>query len=253
MVSETSWSERSIWKRIGQFIYLILAISGILIDRITPLRLLLWALIAANILFLWFFKDWVTLDAVIIFFVAMFVIRYAMLFGSFGRRGLAPWLIQRYGEKRGYSYYENLTAFLFFYRGTSFNLLVEYTADSLLLPLWLEPWAMGLALVGMVGASVINLWATYIVGIDVYYYKDMFLGRAVGTFEVRGPFRYFSNPMYGIGQFNAYGAALYYSSVWGLFGTLLNQGLMYVFYFMFEKPHIKRLFANSSASLTANS
>ena len=70
----------------------------------------------------------------------------------------------------------------------------------------------------------------------------MFVRRPIGNFEVKGPFRYFSNPMYGIGQFNAYGLALLSGSIWGILAAALNQITMYIFYFLCEKPHIERLF-----------
>ncbi len=241
----------SFWHLSKQIVLAVLATAGILVDRTTPLRALVIGLIGLNVLASNLFKNQITLPFVLGFFAAMFVLRYGMLFGSFGPGGLAPRLIRRYGEDQGYAIYEALTAFSFFYRGTSFNLLVEYTAHSLPIPaLWI-PWTTSLAWVFMIGATVVNIWATLIIGIDVYYYKDMFVRRAIGTFEVSGPFKYFSNPMYGIGQFNAYGAALAYGSLWGLLGTALNQLFMYIFYYAFEKPHIERLFGKSDIQAEA--
>jgi hypothetical protein len=47
--------------------------------------------------------------------------------------------------------------------------------------------------------------------------------------------------MYGIGQSSAYGAALMAGSVAGILATVLNQLVMYVFYYTIEKPHIKSI------------
>jgi protein-S-isoprenylcysteine O-methyltransferase Ste14 len=246
-----SASASSVWYLLKRIILATLATAGVLLDRVTPLRGLVIGLIGVNVLATTLFRDRITLPFVLGFFAVMFVLRYGMLFGSFGRHGLAPRLIRRYGEDRGYAVYEALTAFSFFYRGTSFNLLVEYTTQSLPIPATWLVWTTGLAWAMMIGATVVNIWATLIIGIDVYYYKDMFVRRAIGTFEVSGPFRYFSNPMYGIGQFNAYGAALAYGSLWGLLATALNQGMMYLFYYAFEKPHIQRLFGKTDAPTEA--
>lgn len=233
---------RAAWLKFSRLITTILAMSGILLDRVTLPRILVWVLIGCNIGFLSLYESNLSDTAVFVFFGLLFVIRYVVLFGSFGNNGLAPRLIRRFGEERGYDLYENLTAFLFFYRATSLDLFLKHTAGSLALPHFLHLWATGLAWATIAGASVINVWATLIVGVDVYYYKDMFVRRPVGTFEMRGPFRYFSNPMYGIGQLSAYGAALLYGSLWGLLAAVANQVLMYVFYYAFELPHIRRLF-----------
>jgi Phospholipid methyltransferase len=227
-----------------QILESVLAMSGILINKVTSLRLVVILLIVLNIGLVYFFHDKVTLIFAIGFFVVMFIVRYWLLFGSFGENGLAQKLTARYGEDRAYAYYEAVTAFLFFYRSTSLNLLIEQTSNTLNIPymyndvIFICGWAM------MIGATIINVWATMIIGIDVYYYKDMFVSRPLGNFEVKGPFRYFSNPMYGIGQFNGYGLALISGSLWGLLATLLNQVVMYIFYFLYEKPHIMRVFGN---------
>jgi hypothetical protein len=250
--SPTAVPAPSWWHPGKQTVLAVLATAGILIDRITPLRLLVIGLIGLNVLLSNVFRAQITLPFVLWFFVVMFVLRYGTLFGSFGPGGLAPRLTRAYGEDRGYAIYEALTAFSFYYRSTSFNLLVEFTAGSLPLPAAWLPWLTGAAWVMMIGATVVNIWATLIIGTDVYYYKDMFVRRAIGTFEVSGPFRWFSNPMYGIGQFNAYGLALLSGSVWGLLATALNQAFMYIFYYAFEKPHIARLFGPAALSVDTN-
>jgi len=224
------------WLR--HLICLVLAMAGILIDKVSPNRVAVWLLIALNLLMTTFYRSALSASFIVGFFVMMFVVRYGLLFASFGPHGLARKWIRRMGEQRAYERYENLTALLFFFRGTSFTLLVEQTGDWMPVPDWLKVIGWCLVLV----ATVVNIWSTWIVGVDVYYYKDMFVERATGHFEKRGPFAWLSNPMYGIGQGNAYGIALLAGSVWGLAASLLNQLTMYLFYFLFEKPHIQRLF-----------
>jgi hypothetical protein len=223
-----------------------LAASGILVDKITPLRCVVILLIFLNIGLTYYFKSHITLNFSIGFFILLFTLRYGVLFGSFGNKGLAKKMISRYGETKAYAYYEAFTAFMFFYRSTSINFLILQTAGSLQIFNAYPNSCIVLAWSLIIGASVVNIWATIIIGVDVYYYKDMFVGRAIGNFEVKGPFRYFSNPMYGIGQLSAYGLALLSGSLWGLWAAVLNQFVMYVFYFLCEKPHIERLFGKMS-------
>ena len=88
----------------------------------------------------------------------------------------------------------------------------------------------------------VKIWSAYVVGIPIYYWKDMFLGRKVSDFVVTGPYKYFSNPMYGIGQVQVYAIAIYYNSAYGLIFGAANQLLVFLFYFMVEKPFIYRTY-----------
>jgi hypothetical protein len=222
----------------------ILAASGIMIDHITPLRLLTIVLILCNIILTYIFQASITLHFAVVYFIVLFTIRYIILFTSFGEGGLAQKMTFYFGEKKAYAYYEAVTGFLFFYRSTSFNLLVVQTAHSWAVFDLYQNTFIILAWIMIFVATVVNVWGTMIIGIDVYYYKDMFVQKPIGSFEVKGPFRYFSNPMYSIGQFNAYGLALLSGSTWGLLAAALNQVVMYVFYYACEKPHIERLFGS---------
>jgi protein-S-isoprenylcysteine O-methyltransferase Ste14 len=60
---------------------------------------------------------------------------------------------------------------------------------------------------------------------------------------VTGPYKYFSNPMYGIGQLPAYITAIWYGSGYGLLAALLNQLLLFTFYYAVAKKFIKRVYA----------
>jgi hypothetical protein len=102
---------------------------------------------------------------------------------------------------------------------------------------------------------IVKVWATVVVGVDVYYYRDMFLGRPVSPFVGGGPYRFFRNPMYGVGQLHAYGVAILMSRSWsGVFAAALCHSLIYVFYFTAELPFIRRAYfagAVSSSSAAA--
>jgi protein-S-isoprenylcysteine O-methyltransferase Ste14 len=77
-----------------------------------------------------------------------------------------------------------------------------------------------------------------LIGIDIYYYKDLFLGRPICGIIKKGPYKYLSNPMYGIGQFNGYGTALMSCSLAGIFAMSMNQTMMFIFFHKVEKPQI---------------
>jgi hypothetical protein len=94
---------------------------------------------------------------------------------------------------------------------------------------------------------VVKVWATLIVGVDVYYYRDMFLGKKVAGFAATGPYRYLANPMYGVGQLHAYGYAVLHRSLPGLLAVLVCHVLIYGFYYAAERPFIKRVYFSPQA------
>ncbi|TSA34984.1 MAG: hypothetical protein D4R64_10725 [Porphyromonadaceae bacterium] len=92
----------------------------------------------------------------------------------------------------------------------------------------------------------IKIWSAKVVSIDIYYWKDMFLGKKITEFVETGPYKFLSNPMYGIGQLQAYALAIWYGSEIGLLAALINQVLIFSFYFTVEKKFIKRIYLNSA-------
>jgi protein-S-isoprenylcysteine O-methyltransferase Ste14 len=70
----------------------------------------------------------------------------------------------------------------------------------------------------------------------------MFMGRKISDFVLSGPYKYFKNPMYGIGQLPGYAMAIWYGSKYGLIAACLNQGLIFLFYFLVERKFIQRIY-----------
>jgi hypothetical protein len=229
--------------RIWNFIKMILAMGGILLDKFNLNRVLL----LGTIVILYFYNRWINentdLLMAVLHFYLFFINRYIFLFLSFIKNGIADKLKKKFGEEKGFEVYQFITALMFFQGAASFGIMVNKSVGAGLPPLAGYGYlivAAGILL--MIIGFIINVWSTYLVGIDVYYYKDLFLGRAVSNFEKSGPYLYLSNPMYGWGQANGYGTALIHASVLGIGGIFLNQLLMYIFYYTIEKPHIKRVF-----------
>lgn len=230
---------------IRDLIHAVLATAGIRLDKLSPHRIVL---IVANILLLVWALGNATIAISLIYFLTVFTLRYLFLFASFIPGGIAERLVGRFGEEKGYEIYETITAVMFFHGGGAFGCLVESTRGILFGPSAHYPEVLGMAgmILSAIGSTV-NIWATLIIGVDIYYYKDLFLGRFLTEFRMEGPYRVFSNPMYGVGQLAAYGAALGAGSLAGIIATIMNQAMMYIFYFLIEKPHIRRMLANAEA------
>lgn len=151
-------------------------------------------------------------------------------------------LVRRYGEEDAFRIYETVLGLMFF------NIILAAGAmsafdlgPSMAWPIPVIPtYALGGLLIGT--GLVTKLWSTAVVGIDIYYYRDMFLGRKVSDFVSSGPYTVFPNPMYGIGQLHGYGFALLSRSVPGLIAVVVCQTLIFVFCLVVEKPFVRRTY-----------
>jgi len=233
---------------VKKIVQILLAMGGILTDKISTKRILFMSSLGlVYFLFSWLAKETTPFISVIIFFL-VFTCRYLFLFFSFNKNGIAEQLKRKFGEAKGFEIYKLSTALMFFLSGSSFSLMIY--KSNFIIPWYnsLEYFFIAAGIASVLTGIVVNVWSTLIVGIDVYYYKDLFLGKAVVDFKKKGPYAIFSNPMYGMGQANGYGYALIYGSAAGVVFILLNQIMMYLFYFTIEKPHIKKIFAKNRIS-----
>jgi len=233
-----------------------LEMSGILLDKITPLRLLLVGLIVIEVLAFTYFPFLSSYHFSIWYAVIWFVVRQSFLFASFTPKGLAYAMKKKWGEEKAGEIYMLITAFSFWYRARSYSLLLKHTSWDLFpqyksyFPTLFEFWgtevnvlvliSYALAIFGM----IVNVWCFLLIERGAYYYMDMFYGRFLTDFKKEGPYKWFANPMYGVGQIPSYGVALAAGSFSGIIMTLANQICAYIFYYAFEKPHIKRCVDN---------
>ena len=148
----------------------------------------------------------------------------------------------RLGKKRAWTVYEAVLGVVYFNQGWCVVIFLQHYTSSLDL-------SIPHLLIFLVGAitflisTVTKVWATLLVGMDVYYYRDMFLDEAGdGGLVTTGPYSIFSNPMYGVGNLSVYGAAIEAGSLEGLLVAILFQGSIYLFYGIVELPFIRRVY-----------
>jgi protein-S-isoprenylcysteine O-methyltransferase Ste14 len=153
-------------------------------------------------------------------------------------------LIARVGEQRAFRAYETVLGIMFLNQGLGVGCMAALPGWELAAP---RDLVVAVA-VGLFGAGLaVKLWATLEVGVDTFYYFDMFVGRAVGTTSIQGPYRLFTNPMYGVGQLQAYGYALFAGSLAGLFAAAAGHLLIFAFYLLLERPFVRRVYPTAEA------
>lgn len=152
---------------------------------------------------------------------------------------------RQYGVEEGFARFKRASTILMIFDTGSFILLNLLTVDTLHLPAprWL--WIVVGVLVAVLGLAT-KAWATKILGPQAYYWYNFFEPAEPVQWVPRGPYRFLSNPMYGVGYLQTYGFALMCASVYGLIGSLFMQVSIYVFNEMVEKPHFVAL-ANKGA------
>lgn len=147
-------------------------------------------------------------------------------------------VIARLGEERAFRAYETLAGLMFLNQGLGVGCMA-----ALHVPGWDEAVPASLFLVAggtlFVAGLFVKGWATLTVGVDVYYFRDMFLGRPLDTACDGGPYRFLRNPMYSVGQLQGYGYALLYGSFPGVVAAAAGHALIYAFYVVAERPFVR--------------
>ena len=225
-----------------KLIHTILSISGFIPEHMTWLRGLA---MTASVLFTVFFLPYSAhMQDGILYFVLSTILYLGFIYLVLPENGWRLTLMNKFGEERAYLYYEGFLAFAFFHNGASLSFISTSSSGS---GFWghLHPsLIISISVLLFVTGLVVKIWAAFVVGIPIYYWKDMFVGRKISDFVVSGPYKYLNNPMYGVGQVQVYAMAIYYNSVYGLIFGVINQLLVFMFYYTVERPFIHRTYLN---------
>ena len=231
----------------GNLLYVTLGISGFILDRLSWRRALV---MGVSLGWAWYGLPDLTDLWFCVAYVMLSMLLYLGLISSvLPQHGLRLNWIGAKGEEKAFRALEGLFAFAFFHNGLALTHISQQTASTLPAFQSMDSIITILAIVLIFTGTAVKIWSALVVGLPVYYWKYMFLGRAVGGFVVRGPYRYLANPMYGVGQLQVYGIALYYHSFYGLLFAALNQLLVFGFYYVVERPFMKRTFGISALSV----
>jgi protein-S-isoprenylcysteine O-methyltransferase Ste14 len=113
--------------------------------------------------------------------------------------------------------------------------LVTRGSLSLPGPTWPAWIAGGLLVVLGVG---VKAWASASLPEGTFYWRDFFVPVEQRELSKRGPYRWLSNPMYGLGYAHAYGFALLVGSLPGLFAAAFAQAAILGLAVLVERPHV---------------
>lgn len=228
-------------KKIRDLIEIVISMAGFVPRSATIFRIII---MVASLGFSFYLTIYEALNPgiAIIYFIVAEVLYLGFISSVLPENGLRHRFMRKWGdEKKGYRAYETILGFLFFHNGASIGFIASSSPGTLInidnrgiiflvLPVLI---AFGF---------IIKIWSAKVVSVDIYYWKDMFLRRKICDFVVTGPYKYFSNPMYGIGQLPAYASSIWYGSLNGLIAAFVNQLLIFTFYFLAEKKFIKRVY-----------
>jgi protein-S-isoprenylcysteine O-methyltransferase Ste14 len=178
-----------------------------------------------------------------VFTLALYYGGNSVFLGGAPRERLIAWL----GEARATRVYDTALGLMFVNQGLGLGCVASLALPGTTLAI-APPVALVLGLAMCAVGITVKVWATMVLGVDGYYYRDLLLGRSASSFVCRGPYRLFANPMYGIGQLHAYGFALLHRSLSGLVAAAVCQLLVYAFYFAVEKPFVERVYLRAPAA-----
>ena len=151
-------------------------------------------------------------------------------------------LVAHFGERRALRIYECILAMMFIHQGLGVGAVTAIAASGDgIMPIAREL-ACGIGGMLFVLGLTVKVWATTVVSVDIYYYRDMFLNRRIAPFASEGPYKLLSNPMYGVGQLHGYGYAIWNRSLTGLVAIAVCHALIYVFYYAVERPFVRRIY-----------
>lgn len=155
--------------------------------------------------------------------------------------------VARLGEVRAFRAYETLVGLMFLNQGLGVGCMSALHVHELeqLLPASL---VLGAGVVLFSAGLLVKTWATLIAGVDTYYFRDIFLGRPWSTACGSGPYRFLKNPMYSVGQLQGYGYALLAGSFPGLLAAAAGHVLIYLFYFVAERPFVLQHYRKAPSS-----
>lgn len=143
------------------------------------------------------------------------------------------------GVEAGFARFRRRAAFIMNNDGAGFVALCFVSRETLHLPLpALVAFAAGALLITL--SVAVKMWAVRTLGWDAYHWRNFFDAAVVTRPVTTGPYRFFRNPMYTVGNLHLYGLALATASLPGLGAAAFDHAAILLFYRLVERPHFLR-------------
>jgi hypothetical protein len=160
----------------------------------------------------------------------------------FYKLGLHRVMRRRLGEERAYTVYSSVLGVVFFNLALCQVPFLSAFGGSLTLP-GTSLQIMLLSAVMFAVSLGVKFWATLVLGVDGYYYRDMFLEkRSEGGPLTGGPYAFLSDPMYSVGYLLVYSTAIYAQSLEGLVVAIVFHLSIIAFNWIVEQPFVKAMY-----------
>jgi len=219
---------------------LLLGTAGIVLMNMTFTR---WLSILFSCIFAFILFQNPSIELGVTYWIFSMVLHYTVLFGTFVKGGFKQyWLKNSRTKEEAHKKFEAWLSFAFFHNGLAFSYLYFTTMSGEDFAFAPASWILLIGITFQLMGFIIKFLATWQIGLAIYYYKDMFIEQKVIDFEGNGIFKFMSNPLYGWGQLNGYGAALLAFSWHGIIANVVNQICFYSFYYSLEKPFVRRFY-----------
>lgn len=228
---------------IKEYSAILLSMAGYVPKHATIFRTVIMSLVLIFSFYLIYFQTYNSKLA-IAYFILSEILYIGFIYSVLSENGYRHWFIKKWGsEEGGYLAFEAILGFLFFNNGASIAYIASSTPGNIFYFIPKELLFI-IVIVMFSFGFIVKILATKVASVDIYYWKDMFVGRKISNFVTTGPYKYFNNPMYGIGQLQSYAIAIGHESMLGLFAALINQCLVFSFFFLKEKQFIKKIYAS---------
>ena len=170
----------------------------------------------------------------------LYALTFPIVLGACNGKIKRAWRALAEHPLEGYQQFVVFSAAVFMLQGMGLSLINTIPLGSLSQSLaFIDVWisenililpAYFIGITVMVFGFVIKLWGYTLIGIELHYYKDMFLDRKADVgFVKQGIFLYTDNPIYGLGNLQLYGLAITNRSLLGLVAGILSQLAIFVF------------------------
>ena len=147
---------------------------------------------------------------------------------------------RRYGVDGGWKRFRSIASPIMLNDGIAFVTLNVMTMNTLAIDVPRVAVIIFGFVIGITGI-VVKVWATATLGPKAYYWHNFFAPHDAPAPKATGPYKYFKNPMYGIGYLQTYGLALVLGSLPGLIAAAFMQAGIFAFNHFVEKPHFETL------------